>query len=163
MQTSINWSAIFGLILLFWVPFTAIAGVEVYSRGGKAKGVLLLALGRYIFGILCAGILFFQGWRLDPILQFGQTLLVIGLIVETFYGISRDGFSPYCERERFSGAYEMARVNQIHVPKKSITLWYLLTLSSVLIPFAGGIAILALALRRFSYVEKRLAELNRNV
>jgi len=26
-------------------------------------------------GLLCGGILFFQGWRLDPILQFGQFLL----------------------------------------------------------------------------------------
>lgn len=26
-------------------------------------------------GVLCGGILFFQGWRLDPILMFGQLLL----------------------------------------------------------------------------------------
>lgn len=37
-------------------------------------------------GLLCGFILIFQGWRLDPILQFGQFLLVIFII---FYGIER--------------------------------------------------------------------------
>ena len=31
---------------------------------------------------LCGLILFFQGWRLDPILQFGQFLLVFQLITQ---------------------------------------------------------------------------------
>tara|TARA_Y100001968_G_C19153420_1_gene617266 strand:+ start:156 stop:458 length:303 start_codon:yes stop_codon:yes gene_type:complete len=40
--------------------------------------------------------LFFQGWRLDPILQFGQFLLVGGLILQSLeiYNIDRKQRSP---------------------------------------------------------------------
>ena len=61
----------------------ALAGVEMFSRGTKSQSLLILIIGRYVFGLLCSGILFFQGWRLDPILQFGVFLLVLGLVAET--------------------------------------------------------------------------------
>ncbi len=40
--------------------------------------------------------MFFQGWRLDPILQFGQFLLVGGLILQSLeiYNIDRKQRSP---------------------------------------------------------------------
>ena len=141
----------------------ALAGVEVLSRGGKAKGLLVLIIGRYVFGLLCAGILFFQGWRLDPILQFGQTLLVFGLIAESLYGMSRDDFSLHSDRERYKSVYEWAHANQLSVPKKSITLWYFLTLAGLFIPLGGGLIVLFFALRRFSKVEKRLLELQESL
>ena len=37
---------------------------------------ILNLIGLLFIPFLCGGILFFQGWRLDPILQFGQILLV---------------------------------------------------------------------------------------
>ncbi len=39
---------------------------------------------------LSGGILLFQGWRLDPILQFGQFLLVLGIIFESGLGLASD-------------------------------------------------------------------------
>jgi hypothetical protein len=72
--------ALFGLLLVplglsFRRPF----------RIGNLFQDILLALVCF----LCGFILIFQGWRLDPIIQFEQTLLIISLI----YFIIKDIFS----------------------------------------------------------------------
>jgi hypothetical protein len=64
-----TWSSILGIAL-------AGSGVALYAlRSMRPK----LARDHDIFfaavALLCGGILFFQGWRQDPILQFGQFLL----------------------------------------------------------------------------------------
>ena len=69
VNASLNWASIVGIAL-------AICGGGLVFLGLFKPD---LAKGSDIFfgsiGILCGGILFFQGWRLDPILQFGQFLL----------------------------------------------------------------------------------------
>lgn len=56
--------------------FLAVAGAALYFLRSMRPE---LARDHDIFfaavGLLCGGILFFQGWRLDPILLFGQILL----------------------------------------------------------------------------------------
>ncbi len=69
VNASLNWASIVGIVL-------AISGAGLYFlRSFKPA----LARDYDVFfaaiGLLCGGILFFQGWRLDPILQFGQFLL----------------------------------------------------------------------------------------
>ncbi len=69
VNLGLNWSSLLGIIL-------AVAGAGLYFlRTWKPK----LARDHDIFfaavGLLCGGILLFQGWRLDPILAFGQFLL----------------------------------------------------------------------------------------
>ena len=69
VNASLNWASIVGIAL-------AICGGGLYFlRSFKPA----LARDYDVFfaaiGLLCGGILFFQGWRLDPILQFGQFLL----------------------------------------------------------------------------------------
>lgn len=69
VNASLNWASIVGIIL-------AVGGAMLYfMRSFKPA----LARDYDVFfaaiGLLCGGILFFQGWRLDPILQFGQFLL----------------------------------------------------------------------------------------
>ncbi len=69
VNASLNWASIVGIVL-------AIGGAGLYfMRSFKPA----LARDYDVFfaaiGLLCGGILFFQGWRLDPILQFGQFLL----------------------------------------------------------------------------------------
>ena len=51
---------------------------------------LITLAGRCIALPLVGSILFFQGWRLDPILQFGLSLLVWGTIVESIPSIRAD-------------------------------------------------------------------------
>ena len=69
VNASLNWASIVGIVL-------AVCGGGLYFlRSFKPSlprdyDVFLAAIG-----LLCGGILFFQGWRLDPILQFGQFLL----------------------------------------------------------------------------------------
>lgn len=69
VNLGLNWSSLLGLIV-------AVAGAGLYFlRTWNPK----LARDHDIFfaavGLLCGGILLFQGWRLDPILAFGQFLL----------------------------------------------------------------------------------------
>ena len=69
VNDSLNWASIVGIVL-------AVGGALLYfMRSFKPA----LARDYDVFfaaiGLLCGGILFFQGWRLDPILQFGQFLL----------------------------------------------------------------------------------------
>ncbi len=69
VNASLNWASIVGIVL-------AVCGGGLYFlRSFKPA----LARDYDVFfaaiGLLCGGILFFQGWRLDPILQFGQFLL----------------------------------------------------------------------------------------
>ncbi len=69
VNASLNWASIVGIAL-------AVCGAGLYfMRSFKPA----LARDYDVFfaaiGLLCGGILFFQGWRLDPILQFGQFLL----------------------------------------------------------------------------------------
>jgi len=69
VNASLYWASIVGIVL-------AVCGGGLYFlRSFKPA----LARDYDVFfaaiGLLCGGILFFQGWRLDPILQFGQFLL----------------------------------------------------------------------------------------
>ena len=48
----------------------------------KTLFIIFYTIGRAFLIPLAGGILFFQGWRLDPILQIGQVLLVFGIAGE---------------------------------------------------------------------------------
>lgn len=69
VNVGLSWSSVVGIAL-------AIAGAALYFLRSFRPG---LARDHDIFfaavSLLCGGILFFQGWRQDPILQFGQFLL----------------------------------------------------------------------------------------
>ncbi len=69
VNVGFSWSSLLGIVL-------AVAGAALYFLRSVRPS---LARDHDIFfaavGLLCGGILFFQGWRQDPILQFGQFLL----------------------------------------------------------------------------------------
>ena len=102
VNASLNWASLFGLILFFYGVLTAPLGIaQIFfilqrradtSPAVIAKTVIVLmqAIGRFFLLPVCAGILFFQGWRLDPILQFGQFILVVGIIFESAPSIASD-------------------------------------------------------------------------
>ena len=102
VNASLNWASIVGLILFFYGVLTApLAIAQIFfilqrradtSPAVIAKTVVVLmqAAGRFFLLPVCGGILFFQGWRLDPILQFGQFLLAAGLIFESAPSIASD-------------------------------------------------------------------------
>jgi len=39
---------------------------------------------------VAASIMLFQGWRLDPVLQFAVTLLALGVVCESAFSIASD-------------------------------------------------------------------------
>ena len=84
VNASLNWASIVGIVL-------AVCGAGLYFlRSFKPA----LARDYDVFfaaiGLLCGGILFFQGWRLDPHLQFGQGILVIGVIFSSMISLIFD-------------------------------------------------------------------------
>ena len=94
VNASLNWASIWGLVLMaLWVPALVVSlrrfdllmardqPVATF-QGIALVGFLITLLGRCSALPLVGSILFFQGWRLDPILQFGVGLLVMGTVVE---------------------------------------------------------------------------------
>ena len=96
LNVPLNWASIQGILLFIWsLPIAIIGGFQVYfilyKRADlstiiilKSIYIILLIFYRILFYPLIGGILFFQGWRLDPILQFGTLILIIALISPEF-------------------------------------------------------------------------------
>ena len=102
VNASLNWASISGLLLMaLWVPALVVSLrrfdvlMDRNQPGASLQGLgytlfLITLAGRCIALPLVGSILFFQGWRLDPILQLGLTLLVWGTIVESIPSIRAD-------------------------------------------------------------------------
>ena len=102
LNASLNWASATGILLALWsIPSAALGAFQIFfilqRRADTSLQVILntvfllfQSLGRLVVMPLCGGILFFQGWRLDPILQFGISLLVFVVIIESFSGILAD-------------------------------------------------------------------------
>jgi hypothetical protein len=95
VNASLNWASIVGIVL-------AVGGALLYfMRSFKPA----LARDYDVFfaavGLLCGGILFFQGWRLDPILQFGQFLLAGTTVFFAYESVRLRGVTTEQARDRF--------------------------------------------------------------
>jgi hypothetical protein len=102
VNASLNWSSIIGIFLFVWGligGFLALPQVffNLQRRADTSPAVIGKTLINIIQGLerlfllpLCGGILFFQGWRLDPILQFGQFILALALFIESSTSIISD-------------------------------------------------------------------------
>ena len=98
VNASLNWASIVGIVL-------AVGGAMLYfMRSFKPA----LARDYDVFfaaiGLLCGGILFFQGWRLDPILQFGQFLLAGTTVFFAYESVRLRGISA--EQARRSAYFD---------------------------------------------------------
>ena len=98
VNASLNWASIVGIVL-------AVGGAFLYfMRNFKPA----LARDYDVFfaaiGLLCGGILFFQGWRLDPILQFGQFLLAATTVFFAYESVRLRGVTT--EQARRSSYFD---------------------------------------------------------
>ena len=86
VNASLNWASIIGIFLILtWIPlivFTITSITRLSSSSPDFPFRLINLVGLLGIPPICGLILFFQGWRLDPILQFGQFLLVFQLITQ---------------------------------------------------------------------------------
>ena len=94
VNASLNWASIVGIVLtLAALPGAVTAGFQIaflLGRRADTSGAVILAtiwrflvlFARLLLLPLIGGIFFFQGWRLDPILQFGFFLLAAGYLSE---------------------------------------------------------------------------------
>ena len=80
VNASLNWASIVGILLVIsGLPLFAFSVASISRISSSSSDYvfrILNLIGLLFIPFLCGGILFFQGWRLDPILQFGQFLLV---------------------------------------------------------------------------------------
>ena len=102
VNASLNWASIVGIILFLWaIPAGFMGFVQIFfvlqrradtspAVIGKTIFLVFQSLGRMLMLPICGSILFFQGWRLDPILQFGQFLLALGVLFESAGSILGD-------------------------------------------------------------------------
>ena len=86
VNASLNWASIIGLVLILsWIPLIVLTITSITRLSSSSPDFpfrLINLLGLLGIPPICGLILFFQGWRLDPILQFGQFLLVFQLITQ---------------------------------------------------------------------------------
>ena len=109
VNASLNWASIVGIVL-------AVCGGGLYFlRSFKPA----LARDYDVFfaaiGLLCGGILFFQGWRLDPILQFGQFLLAGTTVFFAYESVRLRGVAT--DQARRSSYFEEDQIP--NVPRNS--------------------------------------------
>lgn len=102
VNASLNWASILGIVLVIWGLIAAPASIAQigylirYKPDRRKIDYLKVAFrlaigaGRLFGSLLVGGIFFFQGWRLDPILQFGVFLLILGVILESALGVLSD-------------------------------------------------------------------------
>jgi len=103
VNVPLNWASIQGILLFIWsLPVAITGGFQVFFILNKRADlstiiilksiyIILLIFYRILFYPLIGGILFFQGWRLDPILQFGTLILISALI----YTSGKNGLDDY--------------------------------------------------------------------
>ena len=85
VNTSLNWVSIVGIVLM--VGGALLFSLRTYKPAlSRDTDVFFAAVG-----LLCGGILFFQGWRLDPILQFSQFLLATTTIFFVYESVRLRG------------------------------------------------------------------------
>tara|TARA_B100000674_G_scaffold59265_1_gene41144 strand:- start:41 stop:439 length:399 start_codon:yes stop_codon:yes gene_type:complete len=94
INASFNWASFIGILLvLLWIPAVTSGIFRIWfvltRRADTSLKVLIKTfliifqtVGRAFFIPLAGVIFFFQGWRLDPILQFACALLAGGIAVE---------------------------------------------------------------------------------
>ena len=63
---------------------------QSWTLGVKSAIHVIQAIGRFVGLPLFGVIMFFQGWRLDPVLQFGVLILVLGIVFEAAPSIAVD-------------------------------------------------------------------------
>ena len=101
VNASLNWASICGIILAFFGLITAplaITQLVIFFQNENKDTYSILKLIyliiitplRVIGSLFIAYILFFQGWRLDPILQFGMFVLIFMYLSEAAFGFLRD-------------------------------------------------------------------------
>ena len=102
VNISLNWASLIGILLFIWsLPVAITGGLQVYFLLNKRADLstvtilksiysILLLFYRILFYPLIGGILFFQGWRLDPILQFGTVIMIIALIYTSGKNVRND-------------------------------------------------------------------------
>ena len=138
VNASLNWTSITGILLLILSIPAAISGVfQILFTLRKRADITSILVIKTIFLVLqsiaritllptSGAILFFQGWRLDPILQFGVTLISLGLITEMLANVSSEYYKfmmrPKKNRSLISQKIDASDLKKIRKPK--VVSWY---------------------------------------
>ena len=103
INASLNWASLCGIALIVaWFFAVPASGMQIWfllnRRADPTPEIVRTALLKGAFGLLrligmptAAGTLFFQGWRLAPVLQLAVMILTLGWIL----GITSSAVSEY--------------------------------------------------------------------
>ena len=114
VNESLNWASIAGLLLFLWGLLATPAGISqvifylVSIKSKRNRSIVffklayrvLLTLGRFLGSILVGSILFFQGWRLDQILQIGIGVMILMNFMESANSVINDFIKWYRNRKK---------------------------------------------------------------
>jgi len=104
VNTALNWVSIVGIVLM--VGGGLLFSLRTYKPAlSRDTDVFFAAVG-----LLCGGILFFQGWRLDPILQFSQFLLATTTVFFVYESVRLRGVTA--EQARRSEFLDESRADE---------------------------------------------------
>ena len=110
VNASLNWASITGLLLFLWGLLATPAGISqvifylISINRKEDRSIVfvfklayrvLLTLGRFFGSLLVGSILFFQGWRLDPILQAGMAIMILMNFMESANSVINDFIKWY--------------------------------------------------------------------
>ena len=121
VNASLNWASLQGILLFIWsLPVAITGGFQVYFILNKRADLstitilksiytLLLLFYRMLIYPLIGGILFFQGWRLDPILQFGTLMMIIALIYTSGKSVWYDYINWKSRKKSISSSINLNR------------------------------------------------------
>ena len=101
VNASTNWASVVGIVLAIWGLISAplaITQIVIFLKRNykdstsilKIIYIFLVTPLRFIGSLFVGGILFFQGWRLDPILQLGMFVFIFMYLSEAAFGFLRD-------------------------------------------------------------------------
>lgn len=132
VNASLNWASIVGIILfLAALPGAVAAGFSIAFLLGRRKdisgGVALATVWRFVTLFarllllpLIGGILFFQGWRLDGLLQFGVFLLAAGYLSELIVAAVHEYGAWHQRRNELQRLGSFAAVPKPPLPPKPL-------------------------------------------
>ena len=101
VNASLNWASVLGLLIFLWgIPAGILGVAQLFFTLNKtadnstaiiSKTILIIfqSIGRILLPIAGA-ILFFQGWRLDPVLQLAFFVIGLNVMLESAIGIIND-------------------------------------------------------------------------
>ena len=83
VNASLSFASLASFLFILWSVYGSIHAARQAKHLSNPTDYYFLAVGRIVLSCWAGGIVFFQGWRLDPTLQLGVVLLILSACAES--------------------------------------------------------------------------------